>query len=130
MAAGEDQPQPVVVDRRFVEVHVVVGSRARGQGGELPHPRLLRAFAAQAIQRAPLGGRRQPRRRIGGHAVARPGGRGDGVGVLQRLFGAFEVAAEAACEPGEDRATLAAGDAIQLGVHQPVGSTGRTSTEP
>ncbi len=62
-------------------------SRERGIG-----ERALALLAAQPVDRAPPRGQRDPRRRVRRHAVARPALERDDERILDRLFGAVEVA--------------------------------------
>ena len=76
-----------------------------------------RALAAQAIDRlAPRRGG-DPGAGVGRHAVARPGGQRDGEGVLERVLGQLEVAAEMADQRGEDASGLLAEGALDGAAH-------------
>ena len=89
------------------------------------------ALAAQAIDRlAPRRGG-DPGARVGRHAVARPRGQRDGEGVLERVLGQLEVAAEMADQRGEDASGLLAEGPLDRAAHIPgTCITGRTSTWP
>ena len=93
MAAGEDQPQPVVDDRALV-VHgwlLVLGVQARQLGqplGAIGH----RPVPAQAIDRPPPRGGRDPRPRVGRDPVAPPHRDRRLERVLHRVLGQLEVA--------------------------------------
>ena len=66
-----------------------------------------------------------------GHAVARPRGQRDGVGVLQCVLGEREIPAEMADERRQDAgAVLAGGPLERAGGRQSKTTTGRTSTDP
>ncbi len=99
VAAREHEAEPFVGDH----LGVLAGQVAH-RLLELAHEqRLLLAqgrLAPQPVDRAPLRGREDPRRRGGRDAVARPAVQRDGVGVLHGLLGAVDVAAQPA---GEDR---------------------------
>jgi hypothetical protein len=139
MAAGEDEAEPVVGEgARFVHGGGVGwrsdGRAVAGRGRlERAHPVVERARPAQAVDRLVARHGGQPRGRDGRDAVARPGEHGGGEGVLQRVLGQLEVAAEVADQGRErDRAVLADGP-LQLGgdrVGHSKDITGRTSTEP
>jgi hypothetical protein len=102
VAAGEDQLEPLVADRRVVD-HVL------HRLGHIEQPRLLRerALAPDAIDGAIARRRRQPRGGAGRHAVARPALRRDRERLLRRFLGEVEVAEEAD-EGGEDAAPVLA----------------------
>ena len=89
MAAGEDEPQPVVGDPSASSALVVLRLE---QQREL---RLQRAPAAQEVEREAARDRREPRAGARGDAVARPGLERADVGVLHRLLGGVEVARHA-----------------------------------
>ena len=109
VAAGEDQPQPVVDDRALV-VHgrlLMAGllqpcqlGQALGAVGDGPVP-------AQAIDRAPPGGGGDPCPRVGRDAVAPPHGDRPLEGVLDRVLGELEVA-DLADERGQHHRPLVA----------------------
>jgi hypothetical protein len=124
VAAGEDQLQPLVRERRLVHlVHLVLHGV-----GHLEQARLLgeRALAAQAVDRAIPGGDRQPRARIRRDAVARPALGGNRERLLGGLLGEIEVAEEAD-QAGEDAAPLVAEDLLEQRYRS---TRGRTSTAP
>ena len=100
MAAGEHQAQPLVGDHRCVLVARDVSHRllevTRDQ-------RLLLAqdgLPAEPVDRPALRRREDPAGRLGRDAVARPAVERDGIGVLDGLLRAVDVAAQRA---GEDR---------------------------
>jgi uncharacterized protein len=104
----------------------VCGERLEGAD-----PLIERAAPAKPVDRPPPGRDGQPGGGHAGHAVARPGGQRDGVGVLQRVLGEREVAAEMADERRQDaRAVLAGGPLERAGGRQSKTTTGRTSTDP
>ena len=132
VAAGEDQPQAVVHDRWCLVGERVVLARALLQLGQSCRPQVLRPPAADPVDRAPLGGRRQPAARVLRHAVARPRGGGRRVGVLERLLGEVEVA-DVADQHREHRAVVLAERTVDVGQADGRSSganTGRTSTDP
>ena len=108
VAAGEDQPQPVVDDRALV-VHrwlLVLGVQAREVGqalGAIGH----RPVPAQAIDRPPPRGRRDPRPRVGGNPVAPPHRDRRLERVLDRVLGQLEVA-DLSDQGGQDDRALVA----------------------
>jgi hypothetical protein len=129
VAAGEDQPQPIVGDGAglgHVVVLVRVEAHQLGQTlGAIGH----RAVAAQAVDRPPPRRDGEPRARPGGNAVARPRGEGGGEGVLHRVLGQLEVA-DVADEGGQHGGALLAKGAGDRGggVVRAHGSpSGRTS---
>jgi hypothetical protein len=88
---------------------------------------------AQAVDRLAPGGDGEPGAGVGGHAVAGPGGHRDGEGVLQRVLGQLEAAAQMTDERGQDATGLLAERPLDgAGLAHPVGTSmmGRTSTEP
>jgi hypothetical protein len=90
MAAGEDQPQPIILDTLFVGPGVgrngdlLCGTRFV----ELIEPRL----PAQAVNRLEAARRHQPRPRIPRHSLARPLLECGSERVVQRFLGGVEVA--------------------------------------
>jgi hypothetical protein len=140
VAAGEDQPQPVVDDRALV-IHrrlLVLGVQAHQLGkavGAVGH----RPVPAQAVDRPPPGGGGDPRPRVGRDAVAPPLRDGGLERVLHRVLGQLEVADLADQRGEDDRALLAerAGDGVRDRIrpahtreNSPAGITGRTSIVP
>ncbi len=113
MAAGEHEPQPVVLDvfgsprRRIVGAAILLGILV-----ERVEPRA----PADAVYGLEATGRNQPRPRVGRHAVARPLFECRPESVVQRLFGDIEVA-EQADQGGEDAARLRPVDGIYRFAH-------------
>ena len=103
VTAGEDEAQAVVFESRLVlglrALVVAVELHERVQGGQAV---VEGALPAQAIDRlAPRRGG-DPGSGVGRLAVARPCGQRDGEGVLERVLGQLEVAAQMADQRGED----------------------------
>ena len=120
VAAGEDELEPLVGDRRLFHVVLrrlwhVEQARLRGE----------RAVAADAVDRAVPGGRHEPGNRVRGRAVARPALGGDRECLLGRFLGEVEVAEEAD-QAREDAAPVVAEDAFER-YHSAIG---RTSIAP
>ena len=121
MAAGEDQPQPLVGNRRIVRQSrsgglFVGGERGRHRREPRPPPQLVDGLVA----RRPV----EPGARIAGR-VRRPIGDRGGERVLQRFFGDVEVA-DRADQARQQPAPVRFVDLVdQLNV-----MIGRTSTEP
>ena len=90
VAAGEDQPEPVVGDAAVVVVKV--GIAGNGQGSRLPQPGRLGGAAAEPVQRAVARHRGQPGAGTARDAVARPGLQCLREGVLRALLGQVPVA--------------------------------------
>ncbi len=121
MAAGEDQPQPVVGDVVVFGVAELLGS-----------VRLIRDFAAafaQAIDRFESPGRNEPGARIRRGAVDRPALDRGRERVLERLLGEIEIAEEAD-QSGENAAGLGAVDRLDRVYGWSNSMIGRTSTVP
>jgi hypothetical protein len=106
VAAGEDQPQPVVADRfRFWALDRLFMAAARHgdiQGPERrvgPHQQRelgrQRGPAPDEVERGAPGDGGEPGAGAVGHPVALPGAQGLDVGVLHHLLGRFEVAGDA-----------------------------------
>ena len=93
MAAGEDQPQPVVLDVLAIRRCGLVREVLDGLGDivERVEPRA----PAHAVNRLEAAGRNQPRARIGGQAIARPLLQCCPESIVQRLFGDIEIAEQA-----------------------------------
>ena len=95
MAAGEDEPEPVVGDGTVVHcglLHLLVQLLLDTQLGELG------AFGAgppDHVERAALRGGREPGRRVAGNAVARPGQQRALGGVGDSVLGEVPVAGRA-----------------------------------
>ena len=121
MAAGEDELQALVGDRRLV--HVVLHRLGHFEQTRLGQQRPL---APQPVDRAVAGGRRQPRAGVARRAVARPALGGDREGLLSGLLGEVEVAEEA--DQGRQHAApLGAEGLLDQGA---ASTSGRTSTQP
>jgi hypothetical protein len=93
VAAGEDQPQPLVGNGAVVDLVLLVGRRH--QRLELAHLVLEAPCPADAIDRPVAGGGRDPGPRIAGYPPLRPDLQGGHEGVLDRLLGEVEVAEHA-----------------------------------
>ena len=89
MTAGEDQPEPVVVDgaERLGRVGVVVEQH---QG--LPVLVVAFVLAPDPVDRLAIGGRGEPRAGVGRDAVGRPPLDSGRERLGRRLFGDVEVA--------------------------------------
>jgi hypothetical protein len=88
VAAGEEQPQPVVWDR----AHGLVGLLAAAQRLQLAQLLRVAPLAAQAVDRAVARGAHDPAAGIGRDSVARPALDRSGERLLHRLLGEVEVA--------------------------------------
>ncbi len=102
VAAGEDELEPLVRDRRLV--HVVLHGFRHVEQARLGDER---AVAADAVDRAVACRRHQPGARVGGRPVARPALGCDGERLLGGFLGEVEVAEEAD-QAGEHAAPLVA----------------------
>ena len=105
VAAGEHESEPLVRNH----LGVLAGQVAHRLLQLAREQRLLvaqRRLAPEPVDRAPLRGRQDPRRRRGRDTVARPTVQRDGVGVLHRLLRAVDVATERACEDRDGAAEL------------------------
>ena len=87
VTAGEDQPEPVVVDGAERLGRVVVGQH---QG--LPVLVVALVLAPDPVDRLAIGGRGEPRAGVGRDAVGRPPLDGGRERLGRRLFGDVEVA--------------------------------------
>jgi hypothetical protein len=99
VAAGEDQPQPIVGKAALApQAHGRL--RSCGQEAAFDLDELLRvaAGAAQPVEGAVARGRRDPGPRVGRDPVARPCLQGGDEGVGDGLLGCVEVAAQEADE--------------------------------
>jgi hypothetical protein len=92
VAAGEEQPQPVVRQRAVGQV--VVGL-SRHQQLELLQLLLVAALPAQAVDRAVAGGAHDPGAGVVRQPVARPALERHHEGLLDRLLGEVEVGEDA-----------------------------------
>ena len=90
MTAGEDEPQPVVLDGFAVPWSGLVDDRIHLLG-DILH-RVESRASAYAIDGLEATGRYEPRARIRGDAIARPLLERRAESVVQRLFGEVEVA--------------------------------------
>src|ERR1051325_2198790 len=95
MAAGEDQLQPLVCDRRLL--HGIARGRVLLGAGELEQARLLceAAIVPDAVDRAAPSRGDQPPWRVRRRAFRRPARGCDREGLLRGLLGEVEVAEEA-----------------------------------
>ena len=122
VAAGEQQAEPVVVDRRrrgagrdrAVVVVVTLALQARDLAGEI-------RVAAQPVERLAPGGRRDPRGGFGGNAARRPRLERDRERVLRRVLRQREVA-EPPGETGDDPSPLDPHRALDLRMDDRLGS--------
>jgi hypothetical protein len=121
VAAGEDQLQPLVGERRAV--HLVL---RRLLGRELGGLGLQRLLAAGAVDGPVAGRRQQPGSGIGGIPVARPALGGDGERLLGRFLGEVEITEEAD-QRSEHTAPLVAEGLLEDRYHSMIG---RTSIAP
>ena len=134
MAAGEDQPEPVVLDDAGRLVGCVVGDHE----GRLVLGVAV-GLAADPVDGPVAGGRGQPAAGVGRYAVDRPLLDGGQERLAGRLLGDVDVA-EAADQRGDDPAVLLAVDPLDRGRADRVESirtvtagsawNGRTSTLP
>ena len=121
MAAGEDQLEPLVGDRRLV--HLVLRRLRHVEQAGL---RRERPLAPDPVDRPVAGGGHQPGARVLGDAVARPALGRDRERLLGGLLGEVEVAEEAD-QVREDAPPLVAEDLLEDRYHSTIG---RTSTAP
>ena len=138
MAAGEDQPQPVVLDAVLVRLERVARVSIELLR-DLRERRIESGTAAQGVDRLEPTGRNQPGAGIRGHAIPGPALDRGGERVVQSLLGEVEIA-EQADQRGQDAARVGAVDGVHRIAH-PFGAvfvhpgllkstTGRTSTLP
>jgi hypothetical protein len=135
VAAGEDQPEPVVGDR--VGLHGILGPQRLEAGQGLAFLGQA-AISAQPVDGPVPGGGGDPRPRPVGDALPGPPLHGHHEGVLDGLLGQVEVAEDA--DEGCDRPSLllaeqAVDDLARVGLGNGysspgIGMTGRTSTDP
>ena len=92
MAAGEDEPEPVVLD--VVWLGGFVGRR-RELVGDVGQRRVEPRAPTNGIDRLEPAGGHEPCARIGGDTIPRPALHGRREGIVQRLLGEIEVAEEA-----------------------------------
>jgi hypothetical protein len=114
VAAGEDEPQPVVLDALFFPRRGVIDGSLESLGGVVQ--RLESRAPADAVDGLETPGRHQPRPGIGRDAVVRPLLERRAEGLVQRLLGEVEVA-EQADQGGEDAARLGAVEGLHLCAH-------------
>ncbi len=115
MAAGENQPQPVVVHALLV----VSAGVARGgleAFGDLAERGVEPGALAHGGDRFESAGRDQPGARVGGEAIARPLFDGGGERVVHRLLGEIEIA-EQADQGGEHAAGIGPVDGVHRRPH-------------
>ena len=114
VAAGEDQPQPVVLDR----LALVRGRRLVGDGGNLVFdiaPGGHALLSPQLVDRPKAARRYQPCHGVSGHSFAWPAfGRRD-ESCLQGILGQFE-AAQQSHQRGEDVAAITPVDVLNRGL--------------
>ncbi len=111
VAAGEDQPEPVVLERLLADPFDRGGRLAFQPGGQRRERRVEARPPPQRVDGPEPSGRHQPRPRAGRHAVARPLFDGRREGVVERLLGAVEVAKQAD-QGGEHPARFAPVDRV------------------
>jgi hypothetical protein len=107
MAAGEDQLEPLVRDRRLV--HVVLRGFRHVEQADLCRQC---AIAADAVDRAVARGGNQPGARVGGRPLSGPALGRDRERLLGGFLGEVEVAEEAD-QASEHAAPLVAEDPIE-----------------
>ena len=117
MAAGEDEREPLVRDRRLVHRCLLLELR-----DELRVP----ALAAQPVDRLPPGRDREPRAGVVGNAGARPRHERRLERVGERVLREVDVA-QVADQRRDDPRVLLAEDALDRSY---ISQTGRTSIEP
>ncbi len=116
VAAGEDQPQPVVLDAlSFPRRGAIDGGDRLGDIVQ----RLETRSSANTVDRLETSGRYEPRMGIGGHTIPRPLLHRRPEGIMQRLLGEVEVA-EQADQSGKDAARLGSIDGVHPLAH-PIG---------
>ena len=117
MAAGEDQPQPVVFDALGVRRGGVIRDRFDVLGVILQ--RVESRAPADSVDRLEAPGRDEPRPRIGGRTLPWPVLERRAEGFMQRLFGEIEVT-EQPDQGGENAPRLGAVDGVHRVPHLPV----------
>src|SRR4051812_46789078 len=114
MAAGEDQPQLIVRDRRQLER--VLGATSllfeAQRKGQLAALRLDDLQVPQSVESLAPTGRGEPRARGGRQAVLGPGLEGGGERILKRILGELKVA-EDTDQRRQNRAGLCSKDLIE-----------------
>src|SRR5881409_4537281 len=91
MAAGEDQPQPIVLDTLLVPCGGVACLNVKS-AGDLLERCVEPGAPAHCVDGLEAAGRHEPRPGIGGHAITRPPLYRCGKGIVQRFFGEVEEA--------------------------------------
>ena len=138
MTAGEDEPQPVILDLFVIDLgllHRVAQAPQRRR-----ERRVERRPPAQPVDRLEASRRNEPRARIGRHALSGPAVDRRCERVLRGLLGEVEIAEEAD-ERGQDAARVGPVNLVDPLAHlvlrghyapsMPVVSMiGRTSTDP
>ena len=131
VAAGEDQPEAVVLHRS----HLLGGFGAGLHANRLGLPAEPGRLAAQPVERLVAGRGDDPAARVGRYAGGRPALGRDGEGLLDRLLGEVDVAEEA--DQGGHRASRALpegaldGGSVGAGhVTTPRGSPGTAGPRP
>ena len=110
MAAGEDQPEPVVLDGLIVPPHRVTRFGVESLGEN--RLRCIEPVAPpHAVDGLETAGRNEPRSGISGRSIARPLLHRRDVGIVQRVLGEVEVAKQAD-QGGEDAPRLGPVDRI------------------
>src|SRR5258705_12807124 len=120
MAAGVDEPEPVVPD---ATVHFVVTARlarlACEQGRDLTELGRPYLVVPDPVNGTVARGRDEPRTRLAGHAVAAPGGQRQRERLLRRFLGQIPVAGQA--DPrGDDPTPLRPDRLGDGGLHAPL----------
>ena len=110
MAAGEDQPQLVVVYALLIARHAVPRFGVELLG-DLRQRCIEPSAPPQAVDRLEAARRHEPRPGVRGHTVLRPTLDRRGEGVMQRLLGEVKVA-EQADQGGENATRLGAVDGV------------------
>ena len=110
MAAGEDQPQLVVVYAFLIVRHGIPRFGVESLG-ELHQRRIEPSAPPETVDGFEPARRHEPRPGVGGHTVPRPTLDRRGEGVMQRLLGEVKVA-EQADQGGENATRLGAVDGV------------------
>ena len=116
VAAGEDQPEPLVGDGAHgVGVDGVLVVEGSEHGGGLRVSRVAGGLPAEPVDGAVLGGRRQPRPRVGRQAGPRPPGHRLDERLLGDVLGQLDVP-EPPHQRRDDPAVLLTEDLLDRGV--------------